>query len=144
MALTIAAGQRHTPAQSGSIDQMTQSTATAAQAMSLTEHISTMAGGTATGFNVNNYSLGSGVDGLEKFIYQLATGESKLHLTMATGIHFFGTGTATGTGGSYAAHFSGIATGALTFTAKSQWVRMLGLDEGWTILGGNATCGTST
>ncbi len=74
-----------------SSENMTQSTATAAQALSLSDAISTLSGGTASGDNRNDlYSLADGVEGQEKMVVMLATGEAALGLTStATGLWVF-------------------------------------------------------
>ena len=54
----------------------------------MTTDVSTLAGGTATGYARNRYSLAAGIEGQEKFIVQLATGESWVDLTGGTATNF--------------------------------------------------------
>jgi len=73
-------------------EDLTQSTATAKQALSVSTDISTLGGGTATGFNVDNYSVAAGVEGQTKTVVMLATGEAKVELTgTATGKYVLST-----------------------------------------------------
>lgn len=65
-------------------EQMTQSTATAAQALSLFTDVSLLGGGTATGVERNVYSLASGIEGQEKFVALIATGEGAVSFQGAT------------------------------------------------------------
>lgn len=146
MAITSDPGalvQRHS---GQSIQNLSQSTATAQQTISVTTYVTALAGGTATGGTINLYLLpDSAPDGTEKFIYQVATGESRVQLTMATGMHYIGrdvAGIATATNAAGAV--IGAATGALVLAAKGSWIRAIMLNDGWTVLGSNATFGTGT
>ena len=127
-------------------EDLTQSTATSRQSISLRTPVTTFSGGTATGFGVDLYTLADGNEGDEKVIVMLATGEAKMvFTTMATGVHYIGkdtAGIATATG--YAGMISGAATGALTFTTAHQYVRCKFFNGGWNILGGQATFATAT
>ncbi len=146
MAISLTAGAQIQRVGGQSIENLSQSTATAAQTISNTTYVTALAGGTATGGTINLYLLSdSAEDGTEKLIYQVATGESRVQLTMATGMHYLGrdvAGVATAT--NVAGAIIGAATGALVLAAKGSWVRAIMLNDGWTILGGNATLGTGT
>lgn len=76
----------------GAEEVLTQSTATAAQSVSLTTFITNVGMGTATGQN-NVYDLAAGQPGQMKFFQATATGEAKLILdgTTATGRLIFTT-----------------------------------------------------
>lgn len=85
MAITIAAGDKQTNSTWQSPETLTQSTATAFQALSLKTDISVLGMGTATGFGLNRYSLASGaVEGQEKLIVSSASGEAKLFVVGPT------------------------------------------------------------
>ena len=106
----------------GSLDSMTQSTATAAQSVSLNTHVTTLGAGTATGFGVNTYELATGArEGMEKVVQTDATGEAKLSL-----------------GG-------GTATGQLVFQADGDMVLMRYMNNQWLVMNTfGATLATST
>lgn len=146
MAISLTSGAQTQRVGGQSIENLSQSTATAQQTLSNTTYVSALAGGTATGGTINLYLLSDDApDGTEKLIYQVATGESRVQLTMATGLHYLGrdvAGIATATNAAGA--IIGAATGALVFGAKGSWVRTIMLNDGWTILGGSATFGTGT
>ena len=65
-------------------EQLTQSTATTAQALNLFTDLSLLGGGTATGIERNLYSLASGIEGQRKIIKLVATGEAHVSLQGAT------------------------------------------------------------
>ena len=65
-------------------EQLTQSTATTAQALNLYTDLSLLGGGTATGIERNLYSLASGIEGQRKVIKLIATGEASVSLQGAT------------------------------------------------------------
>lgn len=67
----------------GAEETLSQSTATAAQTISLTTFYTALGMGTATGNN-NVYSLGAGQPGQMKFLEATATGEAKVVLDGAT------------------------------------------------------------
>jgi len=96
MAITITAGQQtrrggtyHSQA------SFTQSTATTAQALSITVDVNTLGMGTATGHEVNVYTVADGQEGQPLTIASTATGEAKVIFTngTATGRHTFGLAT---------------------------------------------------
>lgn len=94
----------------GSLESLTQSTATAAQSVSLVHDVTTLGAGTATGFGVNTYELATGaVEGREKLVQMGATGEAKLSV-----------------GG-------GTATGQLVFQADGDMVLMRYLNNTWLV-----------
>src|SRR3990170_739373 len=69
-----------------SVESMTQSTSTVPQALSLNTDVSILGAGTATGSSARNiYSLGTGVEGQEKYIYMTATGEASVGMTLTSG-----------------------------------------------------------
>lgn len=146
MAVTITSGTQLSFPRSQSVETLTNSTATAVQDISAFSYVTTISGGTATGTaGVNNYALPEGPDGLEKLVFLIATGEATVHLTMATGQHYIGrdvAGIATAT--NYAGAVIGAATGALVLSAKTDYIRAIYLDGGWTVLGSNATFATVT
>lgn len=146
MAITITDATQTQRLGMQSIEQLTQSTATAAQTVSAVSHITVVGVGTATGTLLRNqYLLPSGPDGLTKYIYMAATGEATVQMTMATGQHYIGrdiagVATATNVGGAVI----GAATGALVLSAKGDYISGMFMDGGWTILGSNATFATAT
>ena len=129
-----------------SIEVLTQSTATAAQTLSVNTYVSVLGAGTATGSNgINVYVLPAGPVGTEKFITLSATGEATLRLTMATGQHYWGRDLGGLASASQTANaWIGAATGAFVLTAKGQWLRTLFTDDAWVVLGGVATIATAT
>lgn len=93
----------------GAEEVLSQSTATAAQELSLTTFISNVGMGTATGQN-NVYNLAAGVPGQMKFLQATATGEAKLILDGAT------------------------ATGRLTFTTNASRGLFVYGATGWKVV----------
>ena len=69
-------------------ENLTQSTATAFQAVSLFTDVTTLGVGTATGFGLNRYGLASGAtEGREKVLLTTGTGEAKAYVAgTATGL----------------------------------------------------------
>lgn len=101
-------------------------TSTAAQSVALTTQLtvlSTATGGTgtATGFEVNVFSLStaSAVEGQEKVVLMTGTGEAKLS-------------------------FTGTATGRLVLTAADDIAHLVFLNEKWRIKETSATFATAT
>lgn len=152
MAITITGGAqvRH-EGTFDAVDTLTQSTATDEQSISLRTAVTTLSGGTATGFSINRYVLAAGNEGDSKLIVHLATGESYLRFgaattnLMATGIHYLsadtaGIATATGAAGA----FFGAATGALVMNGAQDYIRCQFFNGAWNVLGGQATIATST
>lgn len=154
MAVTITGGSQILPAGSSqAVDALSQSTATAEQVISVRKQITTLAGGTATGFTINRYTLPAANEGDTKIIVHLATGESYVRFggatatanLMATGIHYLsadtaGVASATGVAGV----FFGAATGALVMNGAQDYLRVMYLNGAWNVLGGQATIATST
>ena len=105
-----------------SAESLTQSTATAAQSVSLNTDVTSLGGGTATGFGVNTYELATGaVEGREKLVQLGATGEAKLSL-----------------GG-------GTATGQLVFAADGDLVLLRYINDVWMVMNTvGATLATAT
>lgn len=130
-------------------EDLLQSTATVPQAISLTTDATTLAGGTATGFSVNIYTLAAGSEGQWKSIFNLATGESKVIVTniatgQLTGIYGTSTGTATGAGTADIAACYVTATGAFVLSTADQFLFMRFQNNRWWIINGKATFATST
>ena len=120
MTVTLTAGARQYRGGSYQAkEDLTQSTATAKQALSVNADISTLAGGTATGFNVDNYTLAAGVEGQLKTIVMLATGEAKVELT-------------------------GTATGKYTFLLADSLLDLRYINAKWRVVVNSATIATST
>ena len=69
------------------IQSLTQSTATAEQAISLTSQITTIDGGTGTGFARGRFNLATGAaEGFRKTVLMLSTGEAYVRISnTATG-----------------------------------------------------------
>ena len=95
---------------------------TAVQAIALTTDLTTLSGGTATGFDVDAYALStaSAVEGQVKEILMLATGEANVILG------------------------NGTATGRLVFTAADDFTSLKFLNGGWRIINTTATFASST
>ena len=147
MPISISPGARHQTMGAQSVEVLTQSTTTVAQTLSNTSYVSALGAGTATGSMARNlYNLATtALDGTEKMIYLSATGEASLTFPWATGQHYIGrdvAGVATAT--NVAVALIGAATGGLVFIHAAAWARMIFLNGGWTVLGGNATFGTTT
>lgn len=93
MAVSINATDPRHPGTWQSSETLTQSTATAFQALDPHIDVSFLGMGTATGDNSNNlYSLtstghsnGDAVEGMEKFIMSTGTGEAAVYIDLATG-----------------------------------------------------------
>ena len=139
MAVSITAGTQRNYVGDQLVQTLTNSTATAAQAISAKYTVTTISGGTATGTQLRNvYTMPSGPDGLIKWVQMIATGEATVNMTMSTGLH------ALGSTSSDAVYMVGAATGGWVLSAKTDYIFAQFLDEGWTILGTNATLATST
>lgn len=149
MAVTITAGKQ---VRRGGVFQSTedlaQSTATAEQDVSLTTDVTTFAGGTATGFGVDKYLLAGTstegfIEGLEKVVVMLATGEAKLRVeSLATG-QLGGLQTVLSSTGSETLFAS--ATGAFTLSGADHWVWMKVFNAKWHIMqSAGATLATAT
>jgi hypothetical protein len=101
-------------------ETFTQSTATVAQAIALGTLVTHVGMGSATGFNLNTYSLAAGTEGQEKYILATATGEAKISLT-------------------------GTATGQWVLDAADDWLKVVYLTAKWHVLSSaGATLATST
>ena len=152
MTVTINAGQQ-LGADSFEVDVLTQSTATAEQSVSVRLAISTLAGGTATGFTRNRYVVPAGREGDRKLIWNLATGESMVRFGAATtdllatgGVHYFNVSTATGgmSPASVLGVFQASATGAFVLTTANHFLEALFMNGFWHLRGGLATLATAT
>ena len=157
MAVTINAGDRMVTAGTfGAVQDLTQSTATTLRFISAHVPVSTLAGGTVTGATIDRYLVygtgtatdgisGPAVEGMEKFILMLATGEAKVQFqSMATGrvhgIPEMGTGTATQLG----IYIAASATGAFVLNAVGDYIKAIFANQTWYVYAGNATYGTAT
>lgn len=147
MAISLTGGTQITPEGSfNAVETLTQSTATAEQSVSLTHQVSTLSGGTATGFSINRYNVGAAAEGTQKLIVMSATGEAYVRFgaattnLMATGSHYFGLASATGIAGS----ILGQATGAFVLGDKNDYIRAQYWDSEWHVLGGFGTIATAT
>lgn len=140
MTVTLNSGDRKVPGGTyQSKEDLTQSTATARQSISVHHAITTLSGGTATGFDKDLYTLAStAVEGMEKTICMLATGEAKVVIgglaTIAVG-GFFGTS-------SDDAHVS--ATGAFTLSVPGHYILCKKFNERWWVTSANCTFATAT
>lgn len=103
-------------------ESLTQSTATGEQTIAVTTELTTLSGGTASGFTIDRYGLSTAtaVEGQYKTVLMLATGESKVRL-----------------GG-------GTATGAWVFSAADDIGHYRFLNGGWYVINTSATLATST
>lgn len=122
MAVTPNSGEPRYAGSFGGVENLTNSTATGLQTVSLAYPVSTISGGTATGFAINRYLLptSGAVEGQEKTIIMLATGEAGIVL-------------------------SGTATGMLIVSAANDYVRMRYQNELWVQVDvGSATLATAT
>lgn len=128
MTITITAGDANRIGGWQSSEDLTNSTATAVQELGLDHPVSTISGGTATGFGVNRYLLPSATatgargaqEGQEKTVVMLATGEAYLV-------------------------FSGTATGALVLSAANDYAELRFQNELWVQKDiGSATLATAT
>lgn len=153
MAVSINSGDRQQKAGTfDAVQNLTQSTATARQIISAHTPITTLSGGTATGFGVDLYTvLGTGtatdsisgpaVEGATKVVFMLATGEAKVVFqslaTTRLPINFAASATVFDN-----AYVS--ATGAFTFTALGQYVQARFINQKWYVLDGLATLATAT
>lgn len=144
MAVTITGGERQVKAGTfDAVENLTQSTATARQSISTHFPVTTLSGGTATGFDKDLYTLASGaVEGMEKMIIMLATGEAKVVVQgLATGrIPSLGfVASATVFDNAYVS-----ATGAFTLSTPAHWLQMKMVNTRWHVLQGLATFATAT
>lgn len=151
MAVSINSGDRQVKAGTfDAVENLTQSTATARQTISPHHSCTTLSGGTATGFGVDLYTLrGTGtatgapaVEGMEKTIMMLGTGEAKVVVESlaTTRLPVFGlVASATVFDNAFVS-----ATGAFTLSAKGQYLWCKFINQQWFVLGGLATFATAT
>jgi len=121
MTVTITQGtQRRAGGTFSSTEALSQSTATTAQAVSAVTDVSTLSGGTATGFGADRYLLAAGNEGQYKSVVMLATGEAKLDVA------------------------GGTATGSFTMTAAEDiWMGQY-INGGWKTFNTSSTQATAT
>ena len=93
MTILVTGGEQRSEQSWGSIETLTQSTATAIRTLDNKYAVSSLGMGTATGFARNRYllSTASAIEGMEKVIQATATGEAYLifNSSAATGNHQF-------------------------------------------------------
>ena len=147
MTVVLNAGDRQ--ARSGTfsdVETLAQSTATTRQSISVATPLTQIAGGTATGFGVNLYTVasyatgGAGpVEGMEKYIVCLATGEVKVVFNgQATGFQgVFEIGTTTNTAPQSVATVVA-ATGAYTLSKPEHFIWAKMVNQQWRIIAGLA------
>ena len=141
MAITLTGGERQLHAGTfQTVETMTQSTATALQALSLRTDASILGAGTATGAAVRNiYSLAAGVEGQEKLVVMNATGEASVTMAFATSRYPFGIGFELlgGTGGTATIGNVALtdslvtATGMLVFQADGEYAYLKYYNSRW-------------
>ena len=140
MAVTLTGGDRQVSSGTfQSVQALLQSTATTLQTIFPDVSVTTIAGGTATSFNVNRFLLPGGtstatdgrraIEGMEKWIFHLGTGEAKIILQDVLAgrwpaINLNPTATTMD-----AAWVSG--TGNVQFTATSHFLRLMFVDNRW-------------
>jgi hypothetical protein len=151
MTVLINSGDRQVKAGTfDAVENLTQSTATARQTISPHHAITTLSGGTATGFGVDVYTLrGTGtatgapaVEGVQKTIFMLATGEAKVVIESlaTTRISAFGlVASATVFDNAFVT-----ATGAFVFTAPGQFLNCTFMNQKWYVMAGQATFATAS
>jgi hypothetical protein len=151
MTVTISTTEPRAPETWQNVQVLTQSTATAEQSISTYLPVTTLSGGTATGFARNRYVLAAGREGNEKTIVMLATGEAYVRFGAATtnlmatfGYHLFNTVTATTNLGTVVTALAGAATGALVLNSVNDYVVAKYFNGGWSVMAGQATIATST
>ena len=140
MAVTLTGGERQLRGGTfQSVETMTQSTATALQALSVSHDVSVLGAGTATGSAARNiYSLAAGIEGAEKLIVMNATGEASVTMAFATTRYPFHIGFALlgGTGGTSTGPTALVdsavtATGMLVFTADGDYALLRYFNGKW-------------
>lgn len=134
------------------VETLTQSTATARQSISVRTMVTQIGGGTATGFGVNLFTVasyataGAGpVEGMEKYITMLATGEAKVVFNgMATGFQgIFEIATTTNTAPQSVGTVV-LATGAYTLSKPEHFIWAKMINQQWRVIAGLATFATAT
>lgn len=153
MTVVLNAGDRQ--ARSGTfsdVETLAQSTATTRQSISVATPLTQIAGGTATGFGVNLYTVasyatsGAGpVEGFEKWIKMTGTGEAKVVFNgIATGgMGIFEIATTTNSA-PQSVMTAASATGAFTLSLPSHYIFAKVVDQKWYIVAGAATYATAT
>jgi hypothetical protein len=121
MAVTITGGEINYEGAFRSVENLTNSTATTLRSFTLYNPVSTIAGGTASGFGVNRYLLPTtgAVEGQFKTIIMLATGEANVI-------------------------FTGTATGALVLNEANDQITLRYQNAFWMQIAHSATVATAT
>lgn len=152
MSVTLNQGQQNTAGAFTDVEVLTQSTATARRAISVVSPITTLSGGTATGFGVDLYTVasfattGAGpVEGFTKLIKMLATGEAKVVFNgIATGLTgIFEIATTTNTA-PQSVMTAASATGAFVLSVPHHYLLARMFDGKWYVQAGAATYATAT
>lgn len=152
MTVTLNAGDRNTAGTFKAVENLTQSTATARQAISVVVPVTTLSGGTATGFGVDLYTVasfataGAGpAEGTEKWIKMLATGEAKVVFNgVATGLlGIFEIATTTNSA-PQSVMTAASATGAFVLSVPHHYIFAKMVGGLWRIVAGAATYATAT
>lgn len=146
MAVTFTGGERQIGTSWQSMEELTQSTATAFQALDLRTDVSVLGMGTATGFGLNIYSLATtGVEGQEKLIISSATGEAKVHIPTSSGrMSVIASSLAIPSATAVDAVWAS-ATGLWVLQSDGDFLLVKFLNGSWQFLGGaGATLATST
>ena len=140
MTVTISTYDSRTLGSWQSQESMTQSTATALQALSVKTDVSILGGGTATGTALRNiYSLAAGLEGQEKLLLMNATGEASVTMAFATtrypfdvGFTLLGSTGGTATIGNVALTDSLVsATGMLVFQSDGDYALVKYFNAKW-------------
>lgn len=146
MAVSISGAQLQTKVSFGSVETLTQSTATAIQELDLRQEVTILGMGTATGFLVNRYALPTPTaEGMEKLIVTQATGEAKVFVGLPSGrIGVVGSSLAAPAATSVDAMWAS-ATGLWVFQSSGDFLLLRAVDGAWAILhGSGATLATAT
>lgn len=102
-----------------STEALAQSTATTVREINLTTDVTTLSGGTATGFGIDVYNLAEGTEGQTKEILMLASGEAEVTL-------------------------AGTATGRLVYSDADDYTALRFTGGKWRIQTNTATLATAT
>lgn len=132
------------------VENLIQSTATARQTISPHHPITTLSGGTATGFTIDQYTVrGTGtatgapaVEGVRKYIYMLGTGEAKVVFESLATQRIQGTGFLASA--TVFDNFFVTATGAFVLSSKGQYLEAVFMNQQWNIVNGIATFATAS
>lgn len=151
MAVTISTDRPLHPGTFGGSESLTQSTATAFQALDPHVEVSFLGMGTATGDNSNNlYSLtatgnGDAVEGMTKFLTTTATGEAAVFVEQLSGRMSFEASALAVPSATDIDSVWASATGNWVFSAADDYLHLRFLNGAWRVIGGvGATMATAT